>query len=66
MAADLDIRNDFATRWFALCRLAADALEELCRFLGLPKASIAARPDEDLVTLLRERAGSPQEAEAEK
>ena len=55
----------FVERWFQLCRLAADALEELCRYLGLPKSSIATWPDEDLVTLLRERAGSPQESEAQ-
>ena len=57
--------NDFATRWFALCRLAADALEELCRFLGLPKASIPTQPDEDLVPLLRERASPRREAEGQ-
>ncbi len=55
--------NIFAERWFQLCRLAADALEELCRFLGQPKASIPTQPDEDLVPLLRERAGAPREAE---
>ena len=55
----------FAERWFALRRLAADALEELCRFLGLPKASIPTQPDQDLVALLRERAGPPQEAEGQ-
>ena len=50
----------FAQRWFQLCRLAADALKELCRYLGLPKANIPTQPDVDLVALLRERAGSPQ------
>lgn len=51
----------FATRWFQLCRLAADALEELCRFLDLPRASIPTQPDQDLVSLLRERAAPPLE-----
>lgn len=44
----------FALRWFQLCRLAADALEELCRYQGLPKAANPANPDQDLVALLRE------------
>ena len=46
----------FAKRWFQLCRLAADALEELCQYLGLPKAANPANPDQDLVALLREKA----------
>lgn len=46
----------FATRWFRLCRLAADALEELCQYLGLSKAVHPDNPDLDLVALLREKA----------
>ncbi len=49
----------------AASRLAADALEELCAYLGLPKASIPTQPDEDLVALLRERAGSSRESEGQ-
>ena len=47
----------FAKRWFQLCRLAADALEELCRFLDLAAATVPSANVDDLVRLLREKAG---------